>query len=84
MVALASVVGICRDDVHRDSYAQMSRAFPMAGSVYTYAGRGIPSVGGVPGRLVIILDYVLVPGLLYLIASVAMNSLLPTIPVWLC
>nr|BFE88050.1 hypothetical protein GCM10020093_106510 [Planobispora longispora] len=28
------------------SYAQMARAFPMAGSVYTYAGRGIaPPVG---------------------------------------
>jgi len=31
---------------------------------------------------VILLDYVLVPGLLYLVASVAMHSLVPAIPVW--
>src|SRR3954451_651538 len=31
----------------------------------------------------ILLDYVLVPALLYLIAGVAMNSLVPSVPVWL-
>jgi amino acid transporter len=31
----------------------------------------------------ILLDYVLVPGLLYLIAAIAMNSLVPSIPVWI-
>ena len=31
----------------------------------------------------IILDYVLVPALLYLVAGVAMNSLVPGVPVWL-
>ena len=30
----------------------------------------------------ILLDYVLVPGLLYLIAGVAMNSIVPGVPVW--
>jgi amino acid transporter len=65
------------------SYAQMVKAFPMAGSVYSYAGRGIaPPVGFLAGW-VILLDYVLVPGLLYLVASVAMHSLVPAIPVWL-
>jgi amino acid transporter len=64
------------------SYAQMARAFPMAGSVYTYAGRGIaPPVGFLAGW-VIFLDYVLVPGLLYLVAGIAMNSFVPSIPVW--
>ena len=65
------------------SYSQMVRAFPMAGSVYSYAGRGIaPPVGFLAGW-VILLDYVLVPGLLYLVASVAMHSLVPALPVWL-
>jgi amino acid transporter len=82
MVALAYAVGMVAMMFTASSYAQMSRAFPMAGSVYTYAGRGIsPSVGFLAGW-VIILDYVLVPALLYLIASVAMNSLVPGIPVW--
>src|SRR4051812_1922363 len=82
MVALAYAIGMVAMMFTANSYAQMSQAFPMAGSVYTYAGRGInPSVGFLAGW-VIILDYVLVPALLYLIASVAMNSLVPAIPVW--
>jgi amino acid transporter len=60
----------------------MSRAFPMAGSVYTYAGRGINAPVGFLAGWVIILDYVLIPGLLYLISGVAMNALVPSVPVW--
>jgi amino acid transporter len=83
MVALAYLVGMVAMMFTASSYTQMSRAFPMAGSVYTYAGRGIsPPIGFLAGW-VIILDYVLVPALLYLVAGVAMNSLLPAIPVWL-
>ena len=83
MVALAYVIGMVAMMFTALSYAEMSRAFPMAGSVYTFAGRGIaPPVGFLAGWM-ILLDYVLVPALLYLIASVAMNSLVPGIPVWL-
>ncbi|MBO0850802.1 MAG: APC family permease, partial [Pseudonocardia sp.] len=46
MVALAYLVGMVAMMFTANSYAQMARAFPMAGSVYTYAGRGIaPPVG---------------------------------------
>lgn len=83
MVALAYAVGMVAMMFTALSYAEMSRAFPMAGSVYSYAGRGIaPPVGFLSGWM-ILLDYVLVPGLLYLIAGVAMNSLIPGVPVWL-
>lgn len=83
MVALAYAIGMLAMMFTAASYSQMSRAFPMAGSVYTYAGRGIhQSVGFLAGWL-ILLDYILVPGLLYLIASIAMNSLVPGIPVWI-
>src|SRR5687767_10311266 len=80
MVALAYVIGMVAMVFTALSYAQMVKAFPMAGSVYSYAGRGIaPPVGFLAGW-VILLDYVLVPGLLYLIASIAMNSVVPSIP----
>src|SRR4051812_47138452 len=83
MVALAYVIGMVAMMFTALSYSQMVRAFPMAGSVYSYAGRGIaPPVGFLAGW-VILLDYVLVPGLLYLVASVAMHSLVSAIPVWL-
>ena len=82
MVALAYAIGMVAMMFTALSYSQMAQAFPMAGSVYTYAGRGIaPPVGFLAGWM-ILLDYVLVPSLLYLIASVAMNSLYSAIPVW--
>lgn len=83
MVALAYAIGMLAMIFTASSYAQMSQAFPMAGSVYTYAGRGIhQSVGFLAGWL-ILLDYILIPGLLYLIASIAMNTLVPGIPLWI-
>jgi amino acid transporter len=83
MIALAYLVGMVAMMFTANSYAQMSRAFPMAGSVYTYAGRGIGAPVGFLAGWVILLDYVLVPALLYLVAGVAMNSLVPVVPVWL-
>ena len=83
MVALAYAVGMLAMAFTAASYSQMARAFPMAGSVYTYAGRGIAQPVGFLAGWMVLLDYVLVPGLLYLIAGVAMNSILSSIPVWL-
>jgi len=83
MVALAYAIGMVAMMFTALSYSQMSQAFPMAGSVYTYAGRGIvPPVGFMAGWM-ILLDYVLVPSLLYLIAAIAMNSLVSSVPVWI-
>lgn len=83
MVVLAYAVGMVAMMFTALSYAQMSRAFPMAGSVYSYAGRGIAAPVGFLSGWMILLDYVLVPSLLYLIAGVAMHSLVPAVPVWL-
>ncbi|MEU5697061.1 APC family permease [Actinosynnema sp. NPDC020468] len=82
MIALAYAIGMLAMLFTAGSYAQMSKAFPIAGSVYTYAGRGIGRPVGFLAGWMILLDYVLVPSLLYLIAGVAMNSLVPAIPVW--
>jgi amino acid transporter len=82
MVALAYIIGMVAMMFTALSYAQMAKAFPMAGSVYTYAGRGIaPPVGFMAGW-VIFLDYVLVPGLLYLVSGIAMHSIVTSVPVW--
>jgi amino acid transporter len=85
MVALAYAIGGLAMAFTAASYSQMSRAFPMAGSVYTYAGRGIAQPVGFIAGWMILLDYVLVPALLYLIAAIAMNSIYSSIPVlvWL-
>src|SRR5919199_1138998 len=83
MVALAYVIGMVAMAFTAASYSQMSRAFPMAGSVYTYAGRGIAQPVGFLAGWMILLDYVLVPALLYLVAAVAMHSIISAIPVWI-
>src|SRR5436189_30002 len=66
MVALAYAIGMVALMFTALSYAQMVRAFPLAGSVYSYAGRGIGAPVGFLAGWVILLDYLLVPALLYL------------------
>jgi amino acid transporter len=65
------------------SYAAMSGAFPLAGSVYTYAQRGLHEIAGFFSGWLILLDYILVPALLYLFSVVALRPLVPQVPGWL-
>jgi amino acid transporter len=81
MVALAYAVGAVGMLFTALSYAQMSKAFPLAGSVYAYAGRGIAPPFGFIAGWQILLDYILVPALLYIISGIAMNAFVPGIPV---
>lgn len=81
MVALAYAIGMVAMMVTASSYGVMTQAYPMAGSVYTYAGRALaPWIGFLAGWT-ILLDYVLVPGLLSLIAAASMTSVVPAVPV---
>jgi len=82
MVVLAYAIGMVALIFTAFSYAQMVKAFPLSGSVYNYVGRGIGAPVGFLAGWAIMLDYVLVPSLLYLVASVAMNATVPAIPVW--
>ncbi|MEV6598824.1 APC family permease [Actinoplanes sp. NPDC051346] len=82
MVALAYAIGMVAMMVTASSYGVMAQAYPMAGSVYTYAGRAVAPWAGFLAGWTILLDYVLVPGLLSLIAAVAMNSIMPAVAVW--
>jgi amino acid transporter len=82
MVVLAYAVGVVALVFTAFSYSQMVKAFPLSGSVYNYVGRGIGAPFGFVAGWAIMLDYILVPSLLYLVASVAMNATVPAIPVW--
>ncbi|MCP1357382.1 amino acid permease [Aneurinibacillus migulanus] len=65
MVALTYLIGMVGMIFTALSYARMSEAFPIAGSVYLYAQRAMnPSIGFFAGW-VILLDYILIPSLLY-------------------
>ena len=85
MVPLAYLVGLVGMFFTAMSYASMSRAFPVAGSVYSYVGRGLHETLGFLAGWLILLDYILVPALLYIFSTVALRPLFPAVPdlVWL-
>jgi amino acid transporter len=83
MVPLAYLVGLIGMFFTALSYAAMSRAFPLAGSVYTYAHRGLHEIAGFFSGWLILLDYILVPSLLYLISATALRPIFPGVPGWI-
>jgi amino acid transporter len=83
MVPLAYLVGLIGMFFTALSYAAMSRAFPMAGSVYTYAQRGLHEIAGFFSGWLILLDYILVPSLLYLFSAAALRPIFPAVPPWM-
>lgn len=83
MVPLAYLIGMVCMVFTAMSYAAMSRAFPSAGSVYTYVQRGLGDAAGFFAGWLILLDYILVPALLYILSAAALGALLPKVPSWI-
>ena len=85
MVPLAYLIGLIGMFFTAMSYASMSRAFPMAGSVYSYVGRGLHETAGFFAGWLILLDYIFVPALLYVFSAAGLRPLMPSVPdfVWL-
>ncbi|AEF17025.1 amino acid permease-associated region [Thermoanaerobacterium xylanolyticum LX-11] len=81
MVALAYLIGIIGMIFTAFSYASMSEAFPIAGSVYSYATNGLNKIIGFFTGWAILLDYLLVPALLYVVSAAALSSIFPAIPI---
>ena len=63
------------------SYASMSESFPIAGSVYTYATKGLNTTVGFFAGWAILLDYAFIPGLLYLLSGAALHDIWPAVPI---
>lgn len=85
MVPLIYLVGLCAMLFTAWSYRLMSEAFPVAGSVYTYAARSIGAEAGFLAGWAILLDYLLLPALAYVAAAIALEALWPGVPrpVWI-
>ena len=62
------------------SYARMSRQFPSAGSVYTYASAGINATAGFLVGWMLLLDYLFIPSVAFLFSGISLNSIFPSIP----
>ena len=77
MVPLVYVIGLVAMIFTALAYAQMAKSFPLAGSVFSYVGRGIHPAAGFFAGWAILLDYLLVPTLLYVFAAESMIGLSP-------
>ena len=64
------------------SYGKMARAYPSAGSAYTYVGQEIhPALGYVTGWAMV-MDYILNPLICTVICSKLTQNILPAMPYW--
>src|SRR6202008_3794613 len=64
------------------SYGKMARAYPSAGSAYTYVGQEIhPGLGYLTGWAMV-MDYILNPLICTIICSQLTQNILPFMPYW--
>jgi amino acid transporter len=84
MVPLVYIVGFVAMIFTALSYMMMSRAFPVAGSVYSYAGRGIGETAGFLAGWMMLLEYLLGPVFIYVAIAVAIQAVLPDVPRGVC
>src|ERR1700683_3399257 len=64
------------------SYGKMARAYPSAGSAYTYVGQELnPALGYITGWA-IVMDYILNPLICTIICSKLTPNILPFLPYW--
>jgi amino acid transporter len=77
MVPLVYVIGLIAMVFTALSYMSMSKAFPVAGSVYAYAARSLGPVAGFFSGWAILLDYLLIPSLTYVVSAIALQAVYP-------
>jgi amino acid transporter len=81
-VALAYVMSAVALSFTARSYMVLSKEFPTAGSVYTYATKGLGQVAGFFAGWLVFLDYIISPCILAVVSAAAMNRFVPAIPRW--
>ncbi len=80
MVPLVYIIGLVAMFFTALSYMAMSRAFPVAGSVYAYANGTLGQAAGFIAGWAMLLDYLLIPGLVYIGCAIAIETMIPGLP----
>lgn len=64
------------------SYVHMVKAYPVAGSAYTYVNKSVQPHAGFLTGWVMLLDYLLLPMVCYLLLGIYINEFFPILPIW--
>ena len=64
------------------SYGHMAKAYPAAGSAYTYTRKAINSKLGVLAGWIVLLGYVFFPMAIWLIGASYFSAAVPAVPEW--
>lgn len=82
MVSITYVVTTICMALTAYSYTRMTKAYPVAGSVYTFVNKSInPHLGFMSGW-VILIGYMFLPMLNYLVSALFLSAALPQVPQW--
>lgn len=84
MVPLVYLIGSVAMVFTALSYMAMAHAFPVAGSLYSYAARSLGATVGFIAGWAILLDYLLLPTLNYVAVAIALHSAFPQLSKPVC
>ncbi|MFD2642597.1 APC family permease [Pseudomonas japonica] len=79
LIALAYLLGAICMYFTAQSYATMSATVPCSGSVYGFARHSLGQLPGFIAGWLILLDYLLIPALVFLVMAVGLQTLLPNL-----
>uniref|UniRef100_UPI0035CAE186 APC family permease n=1 Tax=uncultured Sphingomonas sp. TaxID=158754 RepID=UPI0035CAE186 len=82
LVPLAYMMGAVVMAFTARSYGLLSARIPLAGSVYTYTRMGLNETFGFLAGWLILLDYLIAPGLMYVISAASLHGLVPQVARW--
>lgn len=64
------------------AYANMVKAFPVAGSAYTYTQQSFGASPGFMAGWALLLDYLFLPMINFMVIGLYLNAALPAVPTW--
>lgn len=82
MPALAYLIGFVAVLFSVFSFSIMIRRFPSSGSIFTYATHVMGKMMGFLTGWLMLLQYLVTPTLMYIIAGTALHGFVPEVPVW--